>query len=295
MTSGASRARFGNPLERPLPFTLAPSAGFFGNIGDDFDDGTWAHFPTSSTESQSFTCPDPLDDLRHESDVNSCKEDGKRSRITVSGEDEISAERSQLVSDGMEASRAGNNEGMRFTEADKNGIFAESAEGLLISSSLPPAKNFAAGQLNTDGCGPSRSPKEIDFERLHNLYPPEKTIATSEMADLHADSESSSLHLYHPSDATPHLTKEDRALRRRVFHKVHTRRSRAKLNEKLDHLRLILPTPPIGTCVKSKAQILDWAIACASAQRFAPQSITSVPKEKLQKRQRYTRAQACSP
>lgn len=65
------------------------------------------------------------------------------------------------------------------------------------------------------------------------------------------------------------LTKEERALRRRAFHKIHTRRSRAKLNDKMEHLRQVLPSPPPGMCVKSKAQILDWAIACASAQNLS--------------------------
>lgn len=65
------------------------------------------------------------------------------------------------------------------------------------------------------------------------------------------------------------LTKEERALRRRAFHKIHTRRSRAKLNDKMEHLRQVLPSPPPGICVKSKAQILDWAIACASASKLS--------------------------
>lgn len=72
------------------------------------------------------------------------------------------------------------------------------------------------------------------------------------------------------------LTKEERALRRRAFHKIHTRRSRAKLNDKMEHLRQVLPSPPTGICVKSKAQILDWAIACATAQKLsASQDLSS--------------------
>lgn len=55
--------------------------------------------------------------------------------------------------------------------------------------------------------------------------------------------------------------KEVRALRRREFHKIHTRRSRAKLNEKMDMLRDVLPEPPAGVHLKSKAQILDYAIS----------------------------------
>lgn len=54
--------------------------------------------------------------------------------------------------------------------------------------------------------------------------------------------------------------KEVRSRRRREFHKIHTRRSRAKLNEKMDLLRRILPEPPTGIVVKSKAQIIDYAI-----------------------------------
>lgn len=54
--------------------------------------------------------------------------------------------------------------------------------------------------------------------------------------------------------------KEVRSRRRREFHKIHTRRSRAKLNEKMDLLRRILPEPPSGIVVKSKAQIIDYAI-----------------------------------
>jgi hypothetical protein len=65
------------------------------------------------------------------------------------------------------------------------------------------------------------------------------------------------------------LTKEERARRRRDFHKVHTRRSRAKLNDKMDELRRVLPAPPAGRSLKSKAQILDWAILFATAQMEA--------------------------
>lgn len=54
--------------------------------------------------------------------------------------------------------------------------------------------------------------------------------------------------------------KDTRTRRRREFHKIHTRRSRAKLNEKMDMLRRVLPEPPAGLVVKSKAQIIDYAI-----------------------------------
>lgn len=53
---------------------------------------------------------------------------------------------------------------------------------------------------------------------------------------------------------------ENRRRRRREFHKIHTRRSRAKLNEKMEMLRRVLPDPPAGVVVKSKAQIIDYAI-----------------------------------
>lgn len=53
---------------------------------------------------------------------------------------------------------------------------------------------------------------------------------------------------------------ELRSRRRREFHKIHTRRSRAKLNEKMELLRRMLPEPPSGMVVKSKAQIIDYAI-----------------------------------
>lgn len=49
-------------------------------------------------------------------------------------------------------------------------------------------------------------------------------------------------------------------IRRREFHKIHTRRSRAKLNERMERLRRTLPAPPSGVVVKSKAQIIDYAI-----------------------------------
>jgi hypothetical protein len=71
------------------------------------------------------------------------------------------------------------------------------------------------------------------------------------------------------------LTKEERARRRRDFHKVHTRRSRAKLNDKMDELRRVLPAPPAGRSLKSKAQILDWAISFASAQMAAREFLPS--------------------
>lgn len=58
--------------------------------------------------------------------------------------------------------------------------------------------------------------------------------------------------------------RESRALRRREFHKIHTRRSRAKLNDKMERLLAALPPPPAGVAVKSKAQILDYAIAVLS-------------------------------
>lgn len=54
---------------------------------------------------------------------------------------------------------------------------------------------------------------------------------------------------------------ELRSRRRREFHKIHTRRSRAKLNEKMDLLKRVLPEPPSGMVVKSKAQIIDYAIS----------------------------------
>lgn len=56
------------------------------------------------------------------------------------------------------------------------------------------------------------------------------------------------------------IFKEIRTRRRREFHKIHTRRSRAKLNEKMELLRRVLPEPPAGLVVKSKAQIIDYAI-----------------------------------
>eukprot|EP00178_Gracilaria_changii_P014666 TRINITY_DN41213_c0_g1_i1.p1 TRINITY_DN41213_c0_g1~~TRINITY_DN41213_c0_g1_i1.p1 ORF type:complete len:295 (+),score=61.04 TRINITY_DN41213_c0_g1_i1:649-1533(+) len=54
---------------------------------------------------------------------------------------------------------------------------------------------------------------------------------------------------------------EQRRKRRREFHKIHTRRSRAKLNEKLALLRAVLPEPPADVVVKSKAQVIDYAIS----------------------------------
>lgn len=53
---------------------------------------------------------------------------------------------------------------------------------------------------------------------------------------------------------------EIRSKKRREFHKIHTRRSRAKLNEKMEMLRRVLPEPPSGLVVKSKAQVIDYAI-----------------------------------
>lgn len=54
---------------------------------------------------------------------------------------------------------------------------------------------------------------------------------------------------------------EIRSKKRREFHKIHTRRSRAKLNEKMEMLRRVLPEPPSGLVVKSKAQVIDYAIS----------------------------------
>lgn len=51
-----------------------------------------------------------------------------------------------------------------------------------------------------------------------------------------------------------------RRKRRREFHKIHTRRSRAKLNEKMELLKSMLPSPPPGMVVKSKAQIIEHTI-----------------------------------
>lgn len=53
---------------------------------------------------------------------------------------------------------------------------------------------------------------------------------------------------------------EMRRKRRREFHKIHTRRSRAKLNSRMDELKEILPNPPNGVVIKSKAQIIEYAI-----------------------------------
>lgn len=60
-----------------------------------------------------------------------------------------------------------------------------------------------------------------------------------------------------------------RRRRRREFHKIHTRRSRAKLNEKMEMLRSVLPEPPSGMVVKSKAQIIDYAISMLAVGRVS--------------------------
>lgn len=57
------------------------------------------------------------------------------------------------------------------------------------------------------------------------------------------------------------ISSDIRKQRRREFHKIHTRRSRAKLNERMELLRKVLPSPPPGLIVKSKAQIIDYAIS----------------------------------
>lgn len=54
---------------------------------------------------------------------------------------------------------------------------------------------------------------------------------------------------------------ETRQIKRREFHKVHTRRSRAKLNERMKVLKNILPVPPEGVTIKSKAQIIEYTIS----------------------------------
>lgn len=65
--------------------------------------------------------------------------------------------------------------------------------------------------------------------------------------------------------ASAKAARDSRALRRREFHKIHTRRSRAKLNDKMDKLLATLPEPPPGVVIKSKAQILDYAISVFKA------------------------------
>ena len=66
--------------------------------------------------------------------------------------------------------------------------------------------------------------------------------------------------------------RESRAIRRREFHKIHTRRSRAKLNDKMDKLLSVLPAPPPGVVIKSKAQILDYAITVFEALHPRPKA-----------------------
>lgn len=51
-----------------------------------------------------------------------------------------------------------------------------------------------------------------------------------------------------------------RKQRRREFHKIHTQRSRAKLNERMEMLKSKLPQSCAGRVIKSKAQIIDQAV-----------------------------------
>lgn len=67
---------------------------------------------------------------------------------------------------------------------------------------------------------------------------------------------------------------DTRKRRRREFHKIHTRRSRAKLNEKMETLRHVLPDPPKGLIIKSKAQIIDYAISYIAQWRLKEAAFT---------------------
>lgn len=67
-------------------------------------------------------------------------------------------------------------------------------------------------------------------------------------------------HVAVASVTATNIAKQARAQKRREFHKIHTRRSRAKLNERMEKLLSQLPTPPPNQVIKSKAQILDYAI-----------------------------------
>lgn len=73
----------------------------------------------------------------------------------------------------------------------------------------------------------------------------------------------------HDEDLFKSSGSDVRSRRRREFHKIHTRRSRAKLNEKMDLLKRVLPKPPSGVVVKSKAQIIDYAISVLGQLSFS--------------------------
>jgi Helix-loop-helix DNA-binding domain len=163
---------------------------------------------------------------------------------------------------------------------------AESNEGFRFLFEIPsliPEQEVLGVQYGAEIGRSVERAQNDDPEHLKLRTQQEQGQTNMQKVDEQSASESSSVPLDKLVDASLNLTKEERALRRRVFHKVHTRRSRAKLNEKLDHLRLILPTPPPGTCVKSKAQILDWAIACANAGRFASQPLATLTTHRKQR------------
>lgn len=264
-------------ISGPDLFTLAPSVGVFAkdNIAAESEDTAWAHFmETSCVESESRTSNDPASDFRLEADS------------TVLGEGFFSYPKAfRIEEDAFEretdASFARNevaNSNHKVASKDEEGKKDANICVHYGEVDLQPSLPCLSNDLKYEIVAP-RNEKDRhlfhEFEERNDVQvdSPVEYHSNEKPSNLDFGSESSSLGPHEIPDTASHLTKEERALRRRVFHKVHTRRSRAKLNEKLDHLRLILPTPPPGTSVKSKAQILDWAISCAGRFSSKPLSL----------------------
>lgn len=253
-------------------FTLGPSVGVFESrmVAAEFGDNAWAHFTeTSCLESQHRTCADPISELRPDAGLAAFNEDIVASRQSA-GVDGVKFEEEENEFHFVHNSLAMSKDKDIF-KCDLREIDAQFSPPCLAVNLKEPL--MTPNPAHEDD-GTIQEPGEADTV---NFSIDQQRHSNQKPADLDFDSHSSSLGAPQIPDPAPHLTKEERALRRRVFHKVHTRRSRAKLNEKLDHLRLILPPPPPGTCVKSKAQILDWAISCAGRFSSKPLSIVSKP------------------
>lgn len=253
------------------------SVGVLGNsnIAAEFEDTAWAHFMEAScVESESPLSKDAICDMRPEAGLAVFSE-GVFSCPKAPGTDEEAFGEENFTSFALnEVPVSKDRTVLKDDERKTNASLCFAYREVGIESSLPCLTNELQNELGArsrderDRC----QLQEFEEKKLVNVDSLLGYCSNEKPANINFDSETSSHEPHEIPDSVSYLTKEERALRRRVFHKVHTRRSRAKLNEKLDHLRLILPSPPPGTSVKSKAQILDWAICCAT--RFSPKPLS---------------------